>query len=50
MAEGERVVVVGNLRVRARELVHVEFETVLGAVAPRRDAGEVRGRLCRLED
>jgi len=28
---------------RARELVHVELERVLGRVGPRRDAGEVRG-------
>ena len=42
-AELERVVVVGDLRVDARELVDLEFHFVAIPERPRRDAGQVEG-------
>ena len=50
MTEGQRVIIIRNLRVRRRELVHVERKFLLGAVARRRNAREIVGRLDCLEE
>merc|ERR1719160_383492 len=45
MTERQRIVVIRNLRVRRRELINKKRQVLLGAVARRREAGEVVGRL-----